>query len=369
MTHFQIAIVGAGIAGAGLAAEIGGAQSVLLLEAEEAPGYHATGRSAAFWSETYGGPAIQPLTSASAAFLTQPPPGFTDAALLHSRGALHLGTGADEQAAQEMAADFARSGVQLERLQPAQIADHVKGLRGGWDVALWEPDCCDINVAALHAGYLRQARKNGGHVQCRAPLTSATFGGDVWQLTTAAGHFTADILVNAAGAWADAVAATAGIKPIGIRPYRRTIMQLAVEPAAPASLPLVVGLDGSFYFKPEAGGKLWLSPHDEIASDPCDAAPDELDIAVAIDRFQQVVDWKIVRLERKWAGLRSFAPDRMPVIGREPDCSAFFWLAGQGGFGIQTAPAVSKLAAAILTESAHDLPGVDAATYRPDRLR
>ena len=189
------------------------------------------------------------------------------------------------------------------------------------------------------------------------------------QVHVGGSEYTAKILVNAAGAWADVVADRANVKPIGITPYRRTIMQLAVEPAASPDLPLVVGLDGSFYFKPESGGRLWLSPHDEIATKPCDAAPEELDVALAIDRFQQVVDWQVTRLERKWAGLRSFAPDRLPVIGRDPDLPEFFWLAGQGGFGIQTAPAVASMAAALLLDKAHSVPKANAADYAPDRLR
>ncbi len=369
MTDFDIAIIGAGIAGASLAAEIGDAKSVLLLEAEAAPGYHSTGRSAAFWTETYGGAAVQPLTSASGPFLSMPPAGFADVPLLRSRGALHLGRREDEPAAQAMMLNFQQSGVKLERLMPAAIRKHIQGLQNGWDGALWEPDCCDIDVAALHAGYLKKAKASGAKLLCRASLAKAVFKDKSWQLTTAAGVFTAKTIVNAAGAWADNVATLSGMRPIGVTPYKRTIMQLAVEPAAPAELPLVVGLDGSYYFKPEAGGKVWLSPHDEIPTEACDVAPDELDIARAIDRFQQVVDWNVTRLERKWAGLRSFAKDRLPVIGRDTDCGEFFWLVGQGGFGIQTAPAVAKLATSLLLETSLELQGVDAALYRPGRLR
>lgn len=366
---FDIAIVGAGIAGASLAAEIGAGKSVLLLEQESMPGYHSTGRSAAFWSETYGGPAIQPLTSASGSFLKAPPPDFSDRPLMQPRGALHLGSASDVSEANSMLAEFERSGVRLERFAPEEIASRLQGLRPGWSEALWEPDCCDIDVAALHAGYLKQAKKNGAQLICNAPLTAARCSGRQWSIEAGRQPFSARKLVNAAGAWADPVARACGVKPIGIIPYRRTIMQLVVDPPAPETLPLVVGLDGSFYFKPEAGGRLWLSPHDEIACEPCDAAPEELDVALAIDRFQQVVDWKITRLERKWAGLRSFAPDRLPIIGHDPDIPEFFWLAGQGGFGIQTAPAVAALAASALLEQPNPVAGVLPERYRPDRLR
>ena len=189
-----------------------------------------------------------------------------------------------------------------------------------------------------------------------------------WHIRAGTEQFTANRLVNAAGAWADEIAACAGVKPLGIQPYRRTIAQISVEPSAPAQLPLVIALDGSFYFKPDAGGTLWLSPHAETATPACDAAPEELDVAIAIDRLQHVVDWQIKRVEHKWAGLRSFAPDRLPVIGPDPANSAFFWLAGQGGYGIQTAPAVAKLAASLLSEAADCPSGIDAALYSPGRF-
>ncbi len=365
---FDIAIVGAGIAGASLAAEIGTEKSVLVLEQESLPGYHSTGRSAAFWSETYGGPDIQPLTSASGPFLNEPPADFADRPLMARRGALHLGQAGDASAAAQMLAEFGQSGVRLDQLQQEEIGGHVRGLHSGWNQALWEPDCCDIDVAALHAAYLKRARKSGAQLVCNAPLKIARPGPDYWTIEAGGQHFSARILVNAAGAWADHVALNCGVDPIGIQPFRRTVVQLAVDPPAPATLPLVVGLDGSFYFKPEAGGRIWLSPHDEIASEPCDTAPEELDIARAIDRFQQVVDWKIMRLERKWAGLRSFAPDRLPVIGPDPDNGKFFWLAGQGGFGIQTAPAVAMLAASMLLDRPNPLSAIVADRYAPSRF-
>ncbi len=369
MTDFDVVIIGAGIAGASLAAEIGAEKSVLLLEAESVAGYHSTGRSAAFWTETYGGPKIQPLTSASGPFLLAPPHAFSQTSFLHRRGALHLGQKSDSAAADAMLADFARSGVALEKLDAAEVSKHIAGLRPGWTEALWEPDCCDIDVGALHNGYLKAARKTGVQIVCNAPLTNARFAAGQWTLNAGGNEYTAGTLINAAGAWADVIADMAGVKRIGITPYRRTIVQLAVEPLASPDLPLVIGMDGSFYFKPEAGGRLWLSPHDETATDPGDAAPEELDIALAIDRLQQVVDWQITRLERKWAGLRSFAPDRLPVIGRDPDVSEFFWLAGQGGYGIQTAPAAASMAASLLLDRTHTVPNADSANYAPDRLR
>lgn len=368
MTCFDVAIVGAGIAGASLAAELSPMRSVLLLEAEDFPGYHSTGRSAAFWSETYGGPAIQPLTSASYAFLSAPPPQFADQGFLKPRGALHIGTGENGADAEAMFADFAASAVRLDRLDPARIGQYLSGRRHGWDVALWEPDCSDIDVAGLHQAYLKAARRAGCELHCRARVEALGFRSGRWQIETRAGPFEARVVVNAAGAWADEIAQLADIGMLHIQPFRRTMLQVEVSPSAPASLPLVVGLDGSFYFKPEAGGRLWLSPHDEIPDAACDAAPAELEVARALARFEEVVDWKVERIERKWAGLRSFAPDRKPVIGRDPANEQFFWLAGQGGFGIQTAPAVAQLSAALLLDAATNS-RIDPLAYSPVRFR
>jgi D-arginine dehydrogenase len=178
----------------------------------------------------------------------------------------------------------------------------------------------------------------------------------------------AAILVDAAGAWADGVASLAGLPAIGVQPYRRTMVQLRTDPAPPADLPLVVDAAGSFYFKAEGGSRLWLSPHDETPAEPGDAAAEEIDIARAIDRFGKAVDWKVLAVERKWAGLRSFAPDRLPVYGFDPLVPRFFWCAGQGGFGIQTAPAAARLCRALILGEAVE-PGIDAALYAPGRFR
>ncbi|MEA3012224.1 MAG: D-arginine dehydrogenase [Sphingomonadales bacterium] len=333
---FDVAIVGAGMAGASLAAEIAGAASVLILEAEARPGYHATGRSAAFWSETYGGPLIQPLTSASRPAL---------APYLSPRGAIHIADEAGREALAALAGKFAGGQVALERLDRSALEARLPGLRPGWDEGLYEPTCADIDVAGLHGSCLAKARQAGATLVTDARVARIERTASRWRID---GRFEADILVDAAGAWADEVAALAGERPIGIAPYRRTIAQLRVEPPPAADLPLVVDAAGRFYFKPEAGGRLWLSPHDETPSDPCDCAPEEIDIAMAIDRLERVVDWRVQRVEHKWAGLRSFAPDRLPVYGFSGSGRGFFWCAGQGGFGIQTAPAAAALAGRLL---------------------
>lgn len=363
MVKAEVAIVGAGMAGASLAAELAGIVSVVILEAEDQPGYHATGRSAAFWSETYGGPSVQPLTTASGPFLR-------DGGYLTPRGGLHLAADrAGEAALAGMEHQFTGA-VPLERLDRSGIEARLPGVRPGWSSALFEPTCMDIDVAALHASYLAAARRAGVRLATDARLTGAEAGKGGWSLETTAGPFEATILVDAAGAWADPVAMLAGVPPLGVQPYRRTLVQLRVAPPAPPDLPLVIDVLGRFYFKPEAGGRLWLSPHDETASDPCDSAPEEIDVALAIARLEEAVDWRIERVERRWAGLRSFAPDRRPVYGFAPGRRDFFWFAGQGGFGIQTAPAAAKLAGALLLGAKPDasVAGIDPEPYAPGRF-
>lgn len=360
MTRFDVAIVGAGIAGASLAAELGDRASVLLLEAEEIPGYHATGRSAAFWSETYGGPAIQPLTSASGAYLA-------DHGFLEPLGSLHIGRADDRAAADAFVAGFAQSGIALDHVDPQAL---VPGLRAEWTIGIMEASCAYIDVAALHQHYLARARRSGATILTAARLKAATRGPHGWRIDTGAGDWQADILVDAAGAWADQVALAAGVTPMGLAAFRRTMVQLRTDPPRPDAMPHVAHLGGQFYFKPEGGGRLWLSPHDEIPSAPCDAAPEEIDIAVAIDRFEHVVDWRVASVERRWAGLRTFAPDRLPVIGFDPQVPDFFWFAGQGGFGIQTAPAAAMIAASLVsnTPPPQTVAGIDRKRYAPGRF-
>ncbi len=353
---YDIAIIGAGIAGASLAAAIGDRARVLLLEGEDRPGYHATGRSAAFWSETYGGPGVQPLTTASGAALR-------DGGYLDPLGAVHIGRAADEPAVAALLAEFAGTPVALAEVDPRAA---IPGLRPDWTLGVSEPTCSYIDVARLHDDYLAAARRGGAVVESRARLAEATRQAGGWRIATEDGRtFTAATIVNAAGGWADEVAGRSGVARSGITPYRRTMVQLLTDPPAPADLPFVIDVRGGFYFKPETGGRLWLSPHDEHPVPAHDVAAEELDVAIAIDRLQQAVDWQVVRVERRWAGLRSFAPDRLPVYGMaEP---GFFWFAGQGGFGIQTAPAAAALGAALLLGGAVPT-GIDVEMYAPGRL-
>ena len=359
---YEIVIVGGGIAGASLGAEVAGKRRTLIIEAEEQCGYHSTGRSAAFFLESYGGPQVAQLTAASAEFLQSPPQDFAEGGFLHARGALHI--------SQAEWPDVPPS-VTAWRVDRNELERMVPGLRSDWTKALFEPGCADIDVAALHAAFLRQFRKRGGTLATNARLVRAHRSGGRWTLELADGSkVVVGVVVDAAGAWADSIAEAAGVRRLGIEPKRRTMVQLRVGRTGLKDLPLVNDSDGQFYFKGEGERSVWLSPHDEIASDPCDAAPEEIDIATAIERFEGVVDWPVERVERSWAGLRTFAPDRLPVYGFDADVPQFFWCAGQGGFGIQTSPAAAKLAASLLLgeEAEASVAHIDPAIFAPARF-
>lgn len=371
MSGHDIAIVGGGIAGASLAYALLVAAPkcrVVVLEAEEQPGYHTTGRSAAFYAETYGGPDVQPLTTASKGFFLAPPRGFCDTALVSPRGALHIRHADAPGSLEALEQEFSDAGVAHQRLGPEGVRQKLPQLRDEWaTTAIWEPGCADIDVAALHQAYLRAARRMGADVVLHARLERAERRDGLWAIVTPAGEFRATTIANAAGAWADPVAEACGIGPIGIAPLRRTIVVTEVRPDAPADMPVVMDAGGSLYFKPD-GGRLWISPHDETPDVPHDVQPDEMDMAVALDRFEQMCDWPIRRLASKWAGLRNFASDRLPVLGHDPAAEGFFWCAGQGGWGIQTAPAAAEMAAHMLLGA--PLPdGLDPSLYRASRFR
>ena len=362
MQEYDVLIVGGGIGGASLGAEIAANRRVALIEAEAHCGYHSTGRSAAFWLESYGGPVVAQLSTASRPFLESPPAGFSESGFLRTRGDLHITRGELPDLPE---------GIETRIVERPELERMLPGIRPEWIRGLLEPGCADIDVAGLHSAYLRQFRQLGGEVRTDSRLKSASGRAGRWSVTLDNGDtLTAPILVNAAGAWADDVASASGVGPLGIAPKRRTIVQLRVGQSGLRDLPLIDDADGTFYFKGEGDNTIWLSPHDEIETDPCDAAPEEMDVALAIDRFEKVVDWPIEVVERKWAGLRSFAPDRVPVYGFDPDAPGFFWCAGQGGFGIQTAPAAAKMAASVLLREAPDpmVAHIDPAPFSPARF-
>jgi len=365
--NFDIAIVGAGIAGASTAwalLEAAPNLRVALIEMEERPGYHTTGRSAAFWVESYGGPRIVPLSRASRDFFGSPPAGFP--ALLSPRPGLTIEAPDDPGGLERVAAEFDAGGTDYRWLDaPAMAAlSAAPLLRPAWrQRGLLQADSHDIDVAGLHQGFLRGCGDARPTLICNAAVEQLARREGLWQISTRAGQFQAPVLVNAAGAWADQLAVMAEAQPLGVQPLRRSMAVLRIDPPPPPDLMLVMDAAGTFYFKPD-GSRLWLSPHDETPDVAHDVRPDELDIATVIDRFEQATTVQVQRLETSWAGLRSFAPDRAPLFGFDAAIDGLFWCAGQGGFGIQTAPAAGRLCAALLLGQT---PPLDPAPYAATR--
>ncbi len=391
MREFDIVIAGAGIAGASLAWQLvhpgasgasgtsGAAPRVLLLEAESHPGYHSTGRSAAMFMESYGPPGVRALTRASRAFYQSPPPGFADVPLVTPRGALYVATQAQQALLQQLQEELAPHCPRLQRLDAAQALARVPCLRAE-DLlgALLDPDAQDIDVHALHQGFLRGLRARGGQLQAGAAVAAARREDGRWTVQLSGPNTDGEplrtgTLVNAAGAWADELAGRCGIAPIGLEPRRRSAFTF--QPPAGVNIagwPAVVGVDEGWYFKPDAG-RLLGSPANADPTVPHDVRPEELDIAIGIDRLQTATTLAIRRPESTWAGLRSFVADGELVIGAEPAEPGFFWLAAQGGYGIQSAAGASALAAALITgaplPAALQQAGVDPALFSPARLR
>ena len=346
--QIDVIVVGAGIAGASVAAELASTHRVVLLERESAPGYHSTGRSAALFSEIYGGHAVRALSRASRDFFFKPPIGFADCPLVKPRGALYIASAEQVPALDDF---LANPDVQhaVQRVTPEQALAACPILKQEYvRASLFEQAACDVDVNALHTGYLAQFKRQGGMLVTNAELQLLEHHHGLWTTHTSGGEFKAPVVVNAAGAWADDIADKAGASLQSIQACRRTAVVVELEDGLDArDWPMTIDIDESFYFKPDAG-LLLISPADETPVVPCDVQPYEYDVAVAIDRVERATTLKIRRIRRKWAGLRSFAPDREPVIGFDPDSTGFFWLAGQGGYGIQTAPAAAKLSAAII---------------------
>lgn len=368
----DVIVIGAGIAGAGVAAHLAEHARVILLERESQPGYHSTGRSAALFSEIYGNEHVRALSRASRDFFFRPPPEFTQIELIKQRGTLFVATHEQESLVETMLqepgvarlTEFIDTKAACEK---CSILDANK-IAGG----LFESASQDIEVHELHQGYLRMFRARGGVQLSSTGVDALEYTNGAWNIVAGKLRFAAPHIVNAAGAWADEVAALAGLKPLGLTPKLRTAALVPVPAALGIQkFPIVIDIAEQFYFKPDAGDLL-VSPADETPVQPCDAQPDEFDIAVAIDRIEQVTTLQINRVTHRWAGLRTFAPDKTPVVGWDDRASGFFWLAGQGGYGIQTAPALSELAAACVL--GREVPaallnhGVDVSALHPRRL-
>jgi D-arginine dehydrogenase len=360
---YDFAVIGGGIAGASVAAELAPSASVILLEAEDLPGYHSTGRSAAFWHETLGGPLVQPLSIASL-------PTLEDGGFLSPRQSLNVAEPENVAMLDALETKFAGTGAKLKRLDHEGVKRWVPRAKPILVGGVLEEICSDIDVGGLLNHYVGAFRKAGGVIETAFRVETIVRNGN-WQLKARDRTIEARIIINAAGAWVDGIAILAGAEALGIQPMRRTIAQVRVDgDDVPADLPLTIDIAGTFYFRPEGPNRLWLCPHDETPTDPCDAAPEELDVAIAIDRFESVTDWKVVAVENKWAGLRTFAPDRLPVFGFDPRVEGFFWCGGQGGVGIQTAPAIAKICAALLLDRAPEsvVAAIDPTPFSPARF-
>lgn len=353
---YDVIVIGAGIAGASVAAFLAPHRSVLLLEMEVQPGYHTTGRSAALFTRIYGPKPIRALTRSSAAFFEQPPDGFAERPLLSPRGALMVAR-EDQIGSLETAYDELSAETDIPRFDGAQTQALFPLLRPGYAAAsISDPGALDIDVNGLHHGFLRQFKRAGGRLLCDSPVRSieqvayGVAGGDVpnWLVETDAQLYRATVVINAAGAWADEIGALAGASRIGLVPKRRSVMTVAQPPQYDlAEAPVIVDIDEQFFLKPD-GGQMLISPANEDPSAPCDAQPDEMDIAVCAERIERAFQFSVTRFSNKWAGLRSFVFDKSPVCGFDPRLDTFFWLAGQGGYGIQTAPALADLAASMV---------------------
>lgn len=374
MESVDFLIIGGGIAGASAGYFLADHGDVVVLEQESQPGYHTTGRSAALFSETYGNRAIRGLTAAGRPFFESPPEGFADHPLLVPRGAMFIGR-ADQAERLDEAADEARALTEsVRRIDADEVLATIPSLRPDYVAGgVVEPEAMDIDVHALHHGFLRGLRAKGGRVVTDALVTGLSRSGGSWDIATRSGDFRGTVVVNAAGAWCDVVAALAGADPVGLVPKRRTIIQFdGPDGVSIDGWPLCVDVDEEFYFKPDAG-RIIGSPADETPSPPCDAQPEDLDIALCVDRITQAADFSIPRIKTSWAGLRSFVADKTPVVGFDPRAHGFFWLAGQGGYGIQTAPSMGRVAAALATGG--DIPdeiqarGVTAAALDPARCQ
>jgi D-arginine dehydrogenase len=348
---FDVIVIGAGIAGASIAAHLSVSARVCLLEMEDQPGYHSTGRSAAIFSENYGNATIRALTRASRAFFDSPPDGFTDAALLQPRQVLQIASSREHlEACLEPIPPAERAILTVD--EAIAICPILRPEALSSAVLQWRP--ADIDVHTLHQGYLRRSRAAGCALRLGVGANEVARVGQLWSIRTSERTYRAPVIVNAAGAWAGQVAAMAGAVDVGLQPLKRTACLVDPPPHYDiARWPMLKDSSDQFYLKPDAG-KLLLSPCDETPSLPGDAHADDLDVAVAVDRIERVTTLQVRRVSHKWAGLRPFVTDRSPVVGFDPVQPGFFWLAALGGYGIQTAPALSRLAASLLMRAPLD---------------
>lgn len=366
---FDFLVIGAGIAGASVAAHLASRNRVAVLEMEDVPGFHSTGRSAALYAPNYGPACIKALTRAARDFYFSPPDGFAEAPLVSPRSYMFLMPEGQEQ-------DFAHLlGEQYgtREISPDEARRRFPLLRPSYvRRALLDEGTADMDVDQIHQGYLRLLRQRGGVLHCASGVHGLNFAAGRWTAATPHGEFAAPVVINAAGAWGEAVGQLAGARKIGLQPKRRSIAVISPPNGLDImNWPMIGDVGESWYCKPQ-GGKFIVSPADETPVDPHDAYAEELTLAEGIDRFQQAVNVEVTHVSRTWAGLRSFVPDGNPVVGFDPEVENFFWLVGQGGYGIQSAPALSRLAAALAQGEGppEDImaEGLDLAEIAPERL-
>ena len=346
----RVVVIGAGIAGAAAAWHLAEHASVVMVEREAHPGAHATGRSAALHTETSGAPVVSALAAASRPFLAEPPDGFADHALMSPRGLLWIARAAERHKLEDKAAAAEDHGVQVHRLDSSQCCELVGVLRPEAAAAgVYEPGAMNIDVDGLLQGFLRGARRRGAELHTNAGVTAITTRAGGWRVQAGDQHWDCDVVVNAAGAWCDAVAVLAGVAPLGLRPLRRSVFVFPPpEGVSVEGWPMVWDIGNRFYFEPE-GPMLLVSPVDETPSEPCDARPETEDIALGVEELEAATTLQVRGVRRMWAGLRTFSRDSVPAAGFDPEHPGFFWLAGQGGYGIKTSPALGRLAAALTT--------------------
>lgn len=372
----QFVIIGGGIAGVSAAyflAERVGGDKVVLVEAEKHLAHHTTGRSAAILVENYGEAPIRALTQASLGFLHSPPPHLVDGPILSPRGSLFVASAQEDDQIERLVTEAKQTGVVQRELTPEEASLLCPALRTEpVNRALYEPEAADIDVAGLHQAFVRGFRQAGGTIKLSWRVDEIVRSETGWRISAGSERLDAETIVNATGAWGDAVAELAGIVPLGLTPMRRTIFTVASPFGGSADWPLVSDAKHTWYAKPD-GQQFLCSPADETPSEPCDAKPDELDIARAIEKVNDATELEIRSVRSSWAGLRTFAPDRSIVIGADPDQPSFMWLVGQGGTGIQTSPAAGQLVANLLVDgapgTAFDAHPLDLSAIQPNRFR
>ncbi|MFW2382399.1 MAG: NAD(P)/FAD-dependent oxidoreductase [Acidimicrobiales bacterium] len=370
----QIVVIGGGIAGVSAAAFLAeGGANVTLVERESTLAYHTTGRSAAQWIVNYGHPATRKLAATSRRFFDEPPPGATDGPLLSQRAVLMVSSDPTAEVDDQFAS-VDGDGPAMEPVEPSTAASLCPLVDPGrTEVALLDSGSMEIDVGALHQAFVRMLRSAGGSVATSIRVDAAEPFGDRWRVDTTTGQLTADIVVNAAGAWGDPVARSAGVEPVGLQPRLRTAFMVPGSSLPDADLhqshswPMLIDLAHRWYVKPD-GTQFLCSPADQRISPAVDAKPEEVDIAVAIDRINTDTRLEIRSVASKWAGLRTFAPDESLVLGPDPDTPRFVWCVGQGGVGIQTSPAAGRLIADLVLERSPD-PSTPLPDLLPDRLR